>query len=376
MAIGVIAVAAILVVLAFFLIALAVRVLMKQLLNLSSWGLVILVLALISIAAVNWQLISSNALEEISVLAVLSALVCKLAFEVFVILYFKSKKFRSAKSNIAHHTKSCNELNDHIEGLKSTFVEISSFDYGESVLQDTSNFNMKRLHWREQTKNNRTHNCSAAVCKSAHDQPFKYLCKYFNIKINENSLSAFEAVLNSFSAAEQGKTLLKNQRDLIISRIRKSIPALVLQFKRQRLIRELGFKNVDLSDLYFPVYTFQYVSPGGNTSSSSDIKLDIQTLDRFIGYLGGLVSFRNSVAGQRALMTSMLRERIKTRDNYSCQICNLSVADEKNLLLEIDHIIPLSKGGITSEKNLQTLCWRCNRSKGAKTISTTVPVLR
>ena len=34
--------------------------------------------------------------------------------------------------------------------------------------------------------------------------------------------------------------------------------------------------------------------------------------------------------------------------------------------VEIDHIIPVSRGGLTTESNLQTLCWRCNRSKGAK----------
>ena len=65
-------------------------------------------------------------------------------------------------------------------------------------------------------------------------------------------------------------------------------------------------------------------------------------------------------------MTSNLREKIKIRDSYTCQKCTLSTKTERNLLLEIDHIIPLSKGGITSENNLQTLCWKCNRSKGAK----------
>ena len=43
-----------------------------------------------------------------------------------------------------------------------------------------------------------------------------------------------------------------------------------------------------------------------------------------------------------------------------------SLSKEPNLLLEIDHILPVSKGGLTTEDNLQTLCWRCNRSKGAK----------
>ena len=65
-------------------------------------------------------------------------------------------------------------------------------------------------------------------------------------------------------------------------------------------------------------------------------------------------------------MTSNLREYIKSRDFFSCQICGNSTHNEKNLLLEIDHIIPLSKGGLTIEENLQTLCWKCNRSKGSK----------
>ena len=40
--------------------------------------------------------------------------------------------------------------------------------------------------------------------------------------------------------------------------------------------------------------------------------------------------------------------------------------EEPNLLLEVDHIVPVSKGGKTEADNLQTLCWRCNRSKSNK----------
>ena len=34
----------------------------------------------------------------------------------------------------------------------------------------------------------------------------------------------------------------------------------------------------------------------------------------------------------------------------------------------IDHIIPVAKGGCTTEDNLQTLCWKCNRAKSDKIV--------
>ena len=69
---------------------------------------------------------------------------------------------------------------------------------------------------------------------------------------------------------------------------------------------------------------------------------------------------------QRALMTKKLREYIKKRDNFTCCNCGNSTYKEPNLLLEIDHIIPVAKGGCTVEDNLQTLCWKCNRQRAIK----------
>lgn len=288
------------------------------------------------------------------------------AYITWLNMYFKSNAFIEIKDKISKYIKESNDLNDHIEDLKSTYTLIERINYGESSLSDTSTYNMKREHWKNKIKNEFVHQCSSSVVKNASNQPFKYICKYFNIKSNEQNLESFEAVLNNFSAVEQGKYLLKKQENDIVNGVRNSLNPWILSFHNQRLTKELGFKEIDLSTLYFPVYTFQYISAGGNSSTRCDIKLDIGQIENFVKYLSDLVKFRKSIQGQRALITSSLRDKIKQRDNYTCKICSLSIRQEANLLLEIDHIIPLSKGGQTSENNLQTLCWKCNRSKGSK----------
>lgn len=294
-----------------------------------------------------------------------------LIYKLYVSIYFGSKGFVKIREKISKYTENCNDLNLHIENLKSSYEDVQRSDTGAGQLIDNSAFNMKRTHWKSREDSSRVHSCSSSVCKNASSQPFKYLCKYFNIKVSESSLSIFENNLNNFAAVEQGKLLLRDERDAIILSIKESIPGLIYKYEKKRLSTELGFQDIDLSELYFPVYSFQYISAGGNSSMRFDIKMDINNLENFVKYLGGLIKFRKSIAGQRALMTPALREKIKMRDNYSCRICGIRATQENRLLLEIDHILPLSKGGITSESNLQALCWKCNRTKGSKILPAT-----
>ncbi len=55
------------------------------------------------------------------------------------------------------------------------------------------------------------------------------------------------------------------------------------------------------------------------------------------------------------------RKRIFKRDRSTCQYCG----SKKNLT--IDHVIPRSRGGDNTWKNLVTCCSRCNVTKGSKT---------
>jgi 5-methylcytosine-specific restriction endonuclease McrA len=61
-----------------------------------------------------------------------------------------------------------------------------------------------------------------------------------------------------------------------------------------------------------------------------------------------------------------LRWRILMRDGCRCVICGRSPARGDDVHLEVDHIIPQSRGGLNAESNLRILCSHCNLGKGAK----------
>ena len=289
-----------------------------------------------------------------------------LAWFLYKLIYYRSNSFIELKNKIEKYTKDCNDLNGHIEELKRTHIGINQLDYGKASYKDASNYNYKRPELKKQIFAPNVYNCSRSVCDSARKQPFKYVCKYFNIKSTEENLDQFENMLNNFEAAENGKNLLVNEKNNIINGISSEVPFLIKNFDKKNLEKKLGFEPIDLSTIYFPKYIFKYTSSGGNAATQCEVVFNLDNLNRFVIYLSELVKFKKSAAGQRALMTSKLRKSILERDGYTCQRCGASQRDEPNLLLEVDHIIPISKGGITSVDNLQTLCWRCNRSKGNK----------
>jgi len=56
------------------------------------------------------------------------------------------------------------------------------------------------------------------------------------------------------------------------------------------------------------------------------------------------------------------RYQVLKRDGFQCVLCG---ASGKAARLEIDHKVPVSAGGGSGMEDLQTLCFNCNRGKGA-----------
>lgn len=65
-----------------------------------------------------------------------------------------------------------------------------------------------------------------------------------------------------------------------------------------------------------------------------------------------------------------LRFEILNRDNFTCRYCGAKAPD---VSLELDHVVPVSKGGKNNKENLVTSCWGCNIGKGAKELKSVDP---
>jgi hypothetical protein len=69
-------------------------------------------------------------------------------------------------------------------------------------------------------------------------------------------------------------------------------------------------------------------------------------------------------------VSKSIRFEVFARDAFTCQYCGQRPPD---IVLELDHIHPRSKGGGDEIVNLITSCYACNRGKSARVISEVAP---
>lgn len=73
-----------------------------------------------------------------------------------------------------------------------------------------------------------------------------------------------------------------------------------------------------------------------------------------------------TMSSDRDPIPAQLRFRILQRDGFRCRYCGRSSPD--GAVLHVDHVIPFSAGGPTTEDNLMTSCEQCNLGKSASTV--------
>ncbi|MGY5142399.1 MAG: HIT domain-containing protein [Nitrosopumilus sp.] len=63
------------------------------------------------------------------------------------------------------------------------------------------------------------------------------------------------------------------------------------------------------------------------------------------------------------IISGSIRYKVLTRAKHRCELCGIS-GDEK--ALDVDHIVPINKGGPNVIENMQALCYTCNSQKSDK----------
>lgn len=96
---------------------------------------------------------------------------------------------------------------------------------------------------------------------------------------------------------------------------------------------------------------------------AKEVKDIIRKINQKQGYYYTDEIWKSLCKVERGKVTNKIRFAIYERDGYRCVRCGKY---DNGSNLEIDHIIPISKGGKSTFDNLQTLCHDCNKEKGSK----------
>lgn len=126
---------------------------------------------------------------------------------------------------------------------------------------------------------------------------------------------------------------------------------LLRQTKRDDLIGDLA--NDVIADSKFPISANSPEEVRAHISKALDSSAALVAADE------AWAEFRLK-GKRRPGIGKAIRFSIFKRDGYLCQLCGNSAKDGK---LELDHKVPVSKGGTNAPENLWVLCFDCNRGK-------------
>ncbi len=281
-----------------------------------------------------------------------------------ILEYYESADFLKIKETCEVLMSTQREFNEYI----TEKVQSVSRLFGTRVVRNETVNNDEYNYIRpyKKTITPFTAEVSAAVFASAENSPLEYIVKNFypNKKSYPEQIQKLYLLVEELETLRDAKQIIENYK-VEYQQYLGDVPAFVMENDEAGFYSRLGFANIDESVLNVE-YKFSYTSGGGMAQRSFTVPMTEETIVELIKVLETKLTAGAFAKEQRTLMTKKLRELIKNRDNFTCRNCGNSTHVEPNLLLEIDHIIPVAKGGYTVEDNLQTLCWKCNRKKSDK----------
>ena len=284
-----------------------------------------------------------------------------------ILEYYESSSFIKIKETCEVLMSTQREFNEYITEKAQSISKL----FGTRVVRNETINNDEYNYIRpyKKTITPFTAEVSATVFSSAENNPLEYVVKYFypNKKLYPEQIQKLHRLVEELETLRDAKQIIENYK-VEYQQYLGDVPDYIMENDESGFYSRLGFANVDESVLTVE-YKFAYTSGGGMAQRSFTVPMTEENIVELIKVLESKLTAKAFAKEQRALMTKKLRDYIKKRDNFTCCNCGNSTYKEPNLLLEIDHIIPVAKGGCTVEDNLQTLCWKCNRAKSDKILS-------
>lgn len=99
-------------------------------------------------------------------------------------------------------------------------------------------------------------------------------------------------------------------------------------------------------------------------------KLDAYIKEKFSNCLDLVEKYDEKTS--RKIFSSDKRLFILSRQKFNCELCHKPIS---NSSYQIDHIIPLNKGGSNNDINLQALCYECHIFKTANLDNNLIPLI-
>ena len=284
-----------------------------------------------------------------------------------ILEYYESQDFLKIKETCEALMSSQKEFNEYIAEKVHSISRLFGTRVVRNETVHNDIYNYIRLY--KKTITPFTAEVSKAVFASAENNPLEYVVKYFypDKALYPKQIQGLSKLIEELETLKDAKRIIENYK-AEYQQYLGDVPDFVMKNDEAGFYSRLGFTNIDESVLTIE-YRFSYTSDGGMVQKSFPVPMTEETIAELIRVLSSKLTASAFAKEQRTMITKKLREHILSRDNYTCCNCGNSIQKEPNLLLEIDHIIPVSKGGRTEEGNLQTLCWRCNRAKSNKIVS-------
>ena len=281
-----------------------------------------------------------------------------------ILTYYESPDFLKIKETCEALMSSQREFNEYINEKVQSISRLFGTRVVRNETVNDDEYNYIRPY--KKTITPFTAEVSAAVFASAENNPLEYIVKYFypNKKAYPEQIQKLYHLVEELETLQDAKQIIENYK-AEYQQYLGDVPDFIMKEDEAGFYSRLGFATINESVLTVE-YKFSYTSGGGMAQRSFTVPMTEETIAELIKVLESKLTATAFAKEQRTLMTKKLREFIKARDHFTCCNCGNSTSIEPNLLLEIDHIVPVSKGGRTVEDNLQTLCWKCNRAKSNK----------